>query len=135
MANTLFEYVAETLAFWEDYLVKVDAEFAESHGLVEGKSSPGVHSSGLLRCLECSSGLHSRHLGCILLKTAAAFVALAGEYVVLNDCFQELCGVPDGYGGYPWNVENINNQLTVAYLRYHLSALLEMAAAGYGSAA
>ena len=93
MASTLFEYVAETLAFWEDYLVKVTAEFAESHGLVEG------------------------------------------EYVVLNDCFQELCGVPDGYGSYPWNVENINNQLTVAYLRYHLSALLEMAAAGYGSAA
>ena len=76
-----------------------------------------------------------RHLGCILLKMAAAFVVLAGEYVVLNDCFQELCGVPDGYGSYPWNVDNINNQLTVAYLRYHLSALLEMAAAGYGSAA
>ena len=32
-------------------------------------------------------------------------------------------------------MNNINNQLTVAYLRYHLSALLEMAAAGYGSAA
>ena len=56
-ASALFEYVAETLAFWEDYLVKVDAEFAESHGLVEGESSSGVHSSGL----------HCRHLGCILL--------------------------------------------------------------------
>ena len=55
--------------------------------------------------------------------------------LIRHICFQELCGVPDGFGNYPWNVDNINNQLTVAYLRYHLSALLEMSAAGYGSAA
>ena len=52
------------------------------------------------------------------------------EYRVLNDCFMELCGVPDGRGNYVANKNNINNVLTVAFLRFHLDTLLDMAAAG-----
>ncbi len=52
------------------------------------------------------------------------------EYRVLNDCFMELCGVPDGRGNYAANRKNTNNILTVAFLRFHLDALLDMAAAG-----
>ena len=51
------------------------------------------------------------------------------EYRVLNDCFMEQCGVPDGRGNYVANVQNINTQLSVAYLRFHLHALIDMAAA------
>ena len=51
------------------------------------------------------------------------------EYRVLNDCFMEKCGVPDGRGNYVANQPNINNQLTLSYLRFHLDALLDMAAA------
>ena len=51
------------------------------------------------------------------------------RYRVVNDCFMELCGVPDGRGNYASNTQNINTQLTVAYLRFHLNALIDMAGA------